>query len=307
MAPGCCTGYALQFEFMTRVLYAAAPNWAGVRHRFRSLSQAWTFAKHFGYRLHFLWGVSEGVAYCRFEELLASIPGIYVENVSERELIALEHKCRVSRTLFFGGHSLAVYRPFQPLGNRLIAFDLWGDLAATTALHRLTPLKSRPTLPILARLSSRLRMTSNAFIRRHNLPFRIGVRVRVTENLLDERKPRRIRRELNETIRAIIRMPWYFRIFVATDSEYVQQMLASHFPDARFIPKAFSDSTGTGRYVHRHNSHDMRAFMSEVACLSACAKVINIGGFVNDEFVTDRLIYEPFDQSALRAQRVIGQ
>ncbi len=57
---------------MARILYAAAPWWSGLRHRFRSISQAKIFADYAGYHLSFLWGVSEGVAYCRYEDILAA-------------------------------------------------------------------------------------------------------------------------------------------------------------------------------------------------------------------------------------------
>ncbi|HKD08957.1 MAG TPA: hypothetical protein VKB79_23845 [Bryobacteraceae bacterium] len=286
---------------MARILYAAAPWWSGLRHRFRSITQAKTFADYAGYRLWFVWGVSEGVAYCRYEDILAPVPGVRIINVGESEFKELERLYRISKYIRFGSKQFAVYRPGAPLADQLFAFDLWGDFAETSALQRRAPLSRHPKLPTTATPSAALRRKADDFIRRHDMPGRVGIRVRVTENPADGRKPCRIQADLDNTIRSIIRMPWYTRVFLATDSEYVQQMLASHFPDARFWPKKFQDVSDGGRYVHRRDSDDMRTFMTEIRCLASCGKIVNVGGFMNEESLYPRVIEPPYDRAILRS------
>jgi hypothetical protein len=288
---------------MSRVLYAAAPWWSGLRHRFRSINQAKTFADYSGYRLCFLWGASEGVAYCRYEDLLSPVPGVRAINVAEAELKEVERVYRISKSVRLAGQPFTVYKPGGPLSDRLFAFDLWGDFAQTGALHRRTPPAWQSAEPTRATPSAEIRLRADQFIHRHDLRKRVGIRVRVTENPVDGRKPRRIQRELDQAIKSIIRMPWYVRVFVATDSEYVQQMLASHFHDARFWPKRFQEKAEGGRYVHRKDSADMRAFVAEVRCLTACGKIINVGGFMNEESIYNKTIYPPYDAAVLQAPR----
>ena len=69
-----------------RTMVTAAPWWSGIKHRFKTLNQALAFARWKNYQLTFIWGVSEAVAYCRYEDLLARLPEIRIINVSEREL-----------------------------------------------------------------------------------------------------------------------------------------------------------------------------------------------------------------------------
>lgn len=292
---------------MSRLLYAAAPWWSGLRHRFRSISQARTFADYAGYRLHYLWGASEGVAYCRFEDILATVPGVRVINVSEDMLKEVEATYRRSKTIRFGGKQFVAYKPGGSLADQLFAFDLWGDFAETTALMRRTPLSRHPIIPTTASPAPELRRKADDFIRRHDMKRRVGIRVRVTENPVDGRKPRRIQRELDNTIRSITRMPWYTRVFLATDSEYVQQMLASHFPDTRFWPKRFRDAAEGGRYVHRRDPDDMRAFMTEIRCLVSCGRIINVGGFMNEESIYSKMIEPPYDRALLASPRVMAE
>jgi hypothetical protein len=119
---------------------------------------------------------------------------------------------------------------------------------------------------------------------------RLGIRVRVTDSPIDGRKPRRIQRELDEALKSIIRLPWHIPVFLVTDSEYIQQMLASHFHDSKFLPKIFTEKQDTGRYVSRLDRDDMRMFMTEVMCLTACRKIVNLGGFLNQDSVADKIV-----------------
>jgi hypothetical protein len=90
-------------------------------------------------------------------------------------------------------------------------------------------------------------------------------------------------------------MPWYVPVFVVTDSEYIQQMLASHFHDARFLPKNFNQKEVSGGYIDRDDRAAVKTFVTEVACLMACRKIVNIGGFINEESVWEKMVQPPYD------------
>jgi hypothetical protein len=284
---------------MRGALYTAAPGWAGIRHRFLSLNQAKIFADYWNYQLHFLWGLTVGVSFCPFEELIAPVPGVEIINLPDWELSRLEETCRSSETVRFRGETLSVFKPVAPLYDRTLAFDLSWDLAATTALEQLVPSEFRSTEPVRAAPCGQIQEVADHYICEHELTRRVGIRVRVTESHTDGRKPRRIPQELEKTVRSIIRLPWYVPVFVVTDSEYIQQTLASHFHDTRFLPKRFEERDSSGRYVNRHDRAAMRTFVTEVACLGACPKIVNIGGFLNDESARDRTIEPPFDRYRL--------
>ncbi len=283
---------------MSGILYCAAPGWAGVWHRFRTLNNIQAFVKHSGFRPCYLWGVSGGVSHCTFEELLSPIPGSKVINVPEAELAQLERDYRRADSVTFRGEKFSVYRRGVP-EPRTLAFDLWGDFAESTALTREVPSHLRTIVPLRARPADKLRREAEARIRDWDIGKRIGIRVRVTENPRDGRSLRRRQNELDNAIRAIIRMPWWVRVFVVTDSEYVQQMLASHFRDIRFISKKFALSESGRGYVNRNDAAAMRAFMIEVTCLLACWKIINFGGFLNEELAQSRIIEPSHDPKVL--------
>ena len=182
---------------MDRLLYAAAPSWSGIKHRFVTLNHVGCFANHWKYRVHFLWGVSEGVGYCRFEDLLSPISGVKVLNVSETELNKIEVDYRRSDIVHFRGEPLVAHRPGAMIADRLLAFDLWGDFAETSSLKLKVPIESRPNKPLTAAPARELQVRADAFIRKHNLRSRVGIRVRVTENPADGRTLCRIQRELD--------------------------------------------------------------------------------------------------------------
>lgn len=277
---------------MSKVIVCAATPSSGVRHRFLVMQRIKGFADHFRYSARMLWGVSRGVSYCRFEELFAPIPGLAIENISEREVIGLAHQVAASSSVNYKGRSLRVFLPGAAPAKDIFAWNL----SASASLARLLP-RRPPSL--VARLSKPLQAQASVWIRRHDLTNRLGIRVRVEELASQPRKPHRVRRELDEVITSIIRIPWHTRVFIATDSEYIQQMLASHFYDARFFLKRFDLEEATGRYVHRQDRHAMFTFLKEVYCLCACSKIINIGGFLNDNSVKARVIKEPYQAGAL--------
>jgi len=292
---------------MSSVLYGAAPWWSGIKHRFVTLNHLSNFVRHGGYTLHFLWGVSEGVGYCRFEELFSPLPGIGVINLAEFELKELERIYRSSRTIPLGKQNFAVYRPGDPLEDAMFVFDLWGDFAETTALQQLVPENLRSPEHLRANPSPELKRKADEFIRTHALANRIGIRVRVTENPKDGRKLCRSQQELDRTIKSLVRIPWYVPVFVVTDSEFVLQMLSSHFHDVRFLPKKYTEPDTGGNYVDRRDRASMRTYVMEVACLTACKKIVNIGGFINEESVYARIVEPPWEPSlsGLRSPSVV--
>jgi hypothetical protein len=278
---------------MPRVLYAAAPWWSGTWHRFRVINHIAAFAKSAGYRAHFLWCPSQGVSHCRFEELLSPVADIQVVNVSEREVNDLERLAAKSKTVRIKGLDLAVYRKGGTPADKMFAFDL----GAAEPLENLARSRAFVTSPLRATPSPQILKHAAAYVRDQNLPRRVGIRVRVTECPIDGRKPRRIQKELDETVKSIIRIPWHFRVFVVTDSEYMQQMLASHFRDVRYLPKRFSERGEGGGYVDRNDQADMQTYMMEVECLMSCWRIVNVGGFINQDLMWSKILKPPYDRA----------
>lgn len=278
---------------MPDVIYCTAPWWSGIWHRFMVLRPAKVFANHFGYRIHFLWGISSGVSYYRFEELLSPVPGIHVINVSEQELIDLEKDSSTAKILRYRGQPLSVFRGGHCPNERMFAFDQF----ATQALEQMVPSHLRQVEHLCATPSAEIQQQAGDYIRAHRLHRRVGIRVRVTESPVERRKPHRLQRELDEAVRSIICLPWHAKVFVVTDSEYIQQMLASHFYDTKCLPKRFDYRDVGGQYVHRHDRAAMITFLKEVTCLMACCKIINLGGFLNESSVRAKIVEPPYSRA----------
>jgi hypothetical protein len=280
---------------MARVLYAAAPEWAGTWHRFRVINHVKTFADHAGYRVYFLWGVTGAVSWCRYEELLSPVPGVEAINVSEPEIRALEKAAAGSKTIRYGNRSLTVYRDGGRPGDEVFAFDL----SAADPLERLARSRAALPGPLRAIPAADIGRRAGVCIRDMDLRRRVGIRVRVSECRVDWRKPRRFQRELDDTVKSIVRIPWHVPVFVVTDSEYVQQMLASHFHDTKFLPKRFTEKDSGGRYVDRHDRESMLTFLAEVMCLTSCRKIVNVGGCLNQESFQAKIVDPPYDNVVL--------
>src|SRR5260370_15898713 len=122
MAPNRFPIHAHTSGLMSREIYFAAPWWAGIRHRFMTLNHVRTFANYWAYRAHFLWGASGGVSYCRFEELLAPVPGVRIINLSEHEIVEVERDYRRSDEGLFHGHSVLLYRVGHLLPGKMLCF-----------------------------------------------------------------------------------------------------------------------------------------------------------------------------------------
>jgi hypothetical protein len=271
-------------------MFTAAPWWSGIKHRFKTLNQAVAFARWKNYQLTFVWGMSEGVAHCRYEDLVTPVPGVRVINVTEKELKEIEATYRRSKTINIRNNRLSTHTPSDEVSDHMFVFDLWGDFAETTSLYHQVPVLLRATAPVVAKPSAELQLQASAFSRKQQLPNRIGIRVRVTENPADGRTLCRVQRELDTAIKSIIRLPWYIPVFIVTDAEYVQQMLSSHFPDSKYFPKTFSDIEKGNTYVNRKDSSAMRTYILEIACLTSCRNILNYGGLINEESVSNKII-----------------
>ena len=276
------------------VVCATTPG-SGVRHRFMVLSALKHFADHNGYSMCMLWGVTRGVAFCRFEELFAPLPGVRIVNISDEALAEVAQCAYKKQAITFGSQPLPLFPADQPGWKRPDRFFSW-DLTGAFALAREV---SGPLKHLVAPANRSIRERVEAYVRRHGVESRIGIRVRVEEYSERNRKPHRIQRELDEVLASIIRLPWHSRVFIATDSQYIQTMLASHFNDARYIAKQFDLRQKTGNYVHRQDKEAMFTFLEEVDCLCRCRKIINIGGFLNERSVQRKIISEPYTDAII--------
>jgi hypothetical protein len=290
---------------MSRIIVCMTNRSAGVRHRFIVMRQVKAFADRFGYSVHFLWGVTGAISFCRYEELFEPVDGVAVFNVPSSVFEPMATRAEVGSLVDYGGRRLSIF-PRAPIplprpGGEDGSFFSW-DLPGSGALSRMVP---GGTPSLLARPSAGLQEEIDAYGRRNDVADRLGIRVRVTEVASQDRKPHRIKVELDRVLGSLFQIPWYTRVFLATDSEYIQQTLASHFIDSRFLPKRFDLRHVTGGYVHRQDREAMLTFLREVGCLCACKRVINIGGFLNDGSVRSRTMESPYEEAAfLHARRV---
>ncbi|EDY21078.1 hypothetical protein CfE428DRAFT_1371 [Chthoniobacter flavus Ellin428] len=252
---------------------------SGLKHRFALLNQVRNFGHLHGYDVHFLWGVSRGVAYCHWEELFGPLEGIRVTNVSEAEVDRIGRLQKAAPLIEYEGERLDVVSDGCPLTDRMFAFNL----PATDYLERLVPNSARPKMRLLAPPNDAIRVSVDALARKHRLAQRTGIRVRVTEAAHDPRKPHRNKAELDQCLVPLLRLPADMPAFIVTDSEYVQCRLATHFVDAVWLPKEFDLTENGSHYVHRSDKAAMFTFLKEAFCLCACRRVINIGGFLNDQ------------------------
>jgi hypothetical protein len=233
-----------------------------------------------------LWGVTSGVANCRFEELLSPIPKIGVINVSVPYLRRIETSVRSGKRISIGQYRFSRFRPDRQIKGNLISWDF----IDAEVLARLVP--GHPDA-VMAHVSQRITMRADAYVRENEIPDRLGIRVRVEEYLSRNRKPHRVRKELDDAIKQLVSISPYTRVFIATDSEYVQQRLVSHFQDAKYLDKPFDLKEPTGRYIRRQDKAAISTFLEEVECLCRCKRIINVGGFLNDESVAEKFIPNP--------------
>jgi len=272
-------------------LICVSSHGSGVKHRFALLHQVKNFGCLHGYDVHFLWGVTKGVAHCRWEELFGPLDGIRVSNISESEVGRLDRIQQAYDTIEYDGERLDVVKEGRALTDRMFAFNL----PASGYLERLVPNSERPKIRLLATPSDAIRRAVDDLVWRHGLRERIGIRVRVTEAPRDKRKPHRIPAELDDCLAPLVRLPVTLPVFIVTDSEYIQQALAAHFRDAVFLPKEFDLTENGSRYVHRSDKAAMFTFLLEAFCLCECRRVINIGGFLNDQAA--RIWQPPYDEA----------
>jgi len=265
-----------------KLIVCAASHSAGVRHRYRILQQVKGFAAHFGYSVRMLWGVTSGVSFCRHEELFEAVSGVEIENVSLEEIQAAWRSSK-SQSLIHKGETLRMLQPGEPPVDRFFSWDC--DTAE--ALGRLVP---GTITPITAKVCRALQAPLDVYMQANSIQDRLGIRVRVTERATDVRKPRRVKDELDAVLKCLHRIPNQVPVFIATDSDYIQQRLLSHFIDSRFLSKRFELREQTGGYVHRTDKDAMLTFLKEVSCLCACRHIINYGGFLNENSVRYKFI-----------------
>jgi hypothetical protein len=277
---------------MTRLVLCAATIHAGVRHRYLMLRQVKAYADRYGYRVRMLWGITGAVSNYRHEDLFAPVPGVEIRNISRDELKAIRHLCEKDGGFNYEGEPFRMLRPNQGQGERFFSWDLEGS-------GNLALLVPRPFPQLLATPSAALRAEIDAYSRANRMHERLGIRIRAMELPNQKNRVHRNKAELDAVLHSLYRIPWYVPVFIVTDSEYVQQTLASHFADSKFFPKKFEEVEPSGRYVHRDDRHAMKTFIKEVGCLCACKKIINYGGFLNDSSVQHKILKEPFDEAAL--------
>jgi len=265
---------------------------SGVKHRFALLNQVKNFGDLHGYNVHFLWGVSRGVAYCRWEEFFGTISGLQVTNIPEAEVAHIAKLSETQDWIDRKRESFDFVQEGEPLTNRLFAYNL----KASSYLERLTPLECRPKMRLLAPPAQHIRLAVAAIAAQHGLGDRVGIRVRVTECRHDKRRPHRNQSELEECLDPLLQVDPGLPVFIVTDSEYIQQRLAAHFGNATWLPKEFDLIENGTRYVHRSDKPAMFTFLKEAFCLCECRRVINIGGFLNDQAA--RIWPPPYSEAA---------
>ncbi len=271
---------------------------SGVKHRFALLNQVRNFVSLHGYEVHFLWGVSRGVAYCRWEEFFGPLDGIRVTNISEAEVVRLGRLQEMNPTIEYEWEQFDVVRDGCSLTDRLFAFNL----PATTCLEQFVPNSARPKMRLLASPSNAIRHAVEKLSRQYRFQERTGIRIRVVEAAHDRRKPHRTKAELDECLASLLRLRADLPVFLVTDSEYIQGKLAAHFADAVWLPKEFDLTENGSRYVHRSDKAAIFTFLKEAFCLCECRHVINIGGFLDDQAA--RIWHPPYAEAALTALAV---
>jgi hypothetical protein len=277
---------------MARLVLCAATINSGVRHRYLMLRQVKAYADRYGYRVRMLWGITGAVSNYRHEELFAPVPGVEIRNISREELKAIKYFCEKDGGFRYEGEPFQMLRRDQGQGERFFSWDLKGS-------GNLALLVPRPFPQLLATPSAPLRAETDAYIKANRMHERLGIRIRAIEVPNQKNRIHRIKSELDAVLHQLYRIPRHVPVFIATDSEYVQQALALHFADSKFFPKKFDEVEPSGRYVHRDDRQAMKTFIKEVGCLCACKKIISYGGFLNDSSVQDKILKEPFDEAAL--------
>jgi hypothetical protein len=276
---------------MAKLVVCAATAYAGVRHRYLMLRQVKAFADRYGYSVRMLWGVTGAVSGYRHEELFAPVPGVEMCNISKEELKAVKYFCERDGGFTYKGEPFRMVRAGETPAERFFSWDL----AGSGSLANFVP---RPFPQLLAKPSRPLQTQLEGYIKANCIQKRLGIRVRAMELPNQKNRIHRLKSELDGVLYSLYRIPWYVPVFIATDSEYIQQTLLAHFTDARFFPKQFNQVEPTGRYVHRDDKDAMKTFVKEVGCLCACQKIISYGGFLNDSSVQAKIIKEPYDEAA---------
>ncbi|RYU59706.1 hypothetical protein EWI61_08765 [Methylolobus aquaticus] len=250
----------------------------GVGHRFLLLRRISDFARVYGYEAEFLWGVTGGVAYCRWEELFSPFDNIRITNIAEGENRRLIRALRLQDSIRIGSRLYEVVKQGKKLSKRMVAFNLLG----TACLARRGSRRGQSTEPLVAQPSAIIGREVREFSDQHHLFKRLGIRIRVTEGVKQARRPHRVPEELDECLAPLMRLTEEIPVFLVTDSEYIQDALKSHFKSLVYQAKSFDEFENGSRYVNRSDTGAMLTFLRESFCLGKCRRVIRIGGFLND-------------------------
>src|SRR5664279_4077801 len=175
---------------MQKTVICAAVQSSGVRHRVGMLSYAKHFADARQYKVWMLWGVTSGVSYCRFDELFSPIPGVTVSNISPYQLEELRDNTLLNKPVKVGTNRYELFHPGQPPTGSVFCWDLFHSCGLARCVAG-----GRKLLAVSP--SQDLCNQTAEFVRRNQIVRRLGIRVRVEENIHRDRKPHRIASELN--------------------------------------------------------------------------------------------------------------
>src|SRR6478672_6586454 len=152
-----------------KVVVCATTPGSGVRHRFVVLSALKHFADRNGYSVCMLWGVTRGVAFCRFEELFAPLPGVRIVNISDEALAGVAECANKKQAITFGSQPLPLFRPDHPgckLPDRFFSWDLIGAFALAREV-------GSPPRHLVAPVSRPIQERVAAYVRRNGLGSRL--------------------------------------------------------------------------------------------------------------------------------------
>jgi len=153
---------------------------------------------------------------------------------------------RRSKTLRFRDEQLSVYRPGSQLVIKLSHSTCGAIVAETTALYGAGTISAPRTEPIKATPSAELQRHADGFISKTWPGEKIGFGCASLKNPADGRNLRESSANWIPPLSRSSSCLGTLRVFNVTDSEYMQQMLASHFPDSKVLPKKSPRNRRTG-------------------------------------------------------------
>lgn len=251
---------------MVKKLLVMPPPQTGIKSRVRDFLKPYELtAEKLGRQYTFIWPVSTAVCNVQYWELLGGIDGI-ISDFTCTNAFDLLAQAENNETVKYGGEEYYVYRGHPELLDECEHDNILMYLPDTLPCNAYP----RPCTRIVEQFHSLNRW--------HELGKRLGIRFRAYEfgYELDD--------ELNRFFS--FHSPTT-PVFVVADCEYVQTRLCDYFRKADMKPmvivKPFEYDVINGRkYIDRSDPTNLRLFMLESACLAACDRVVNYGGFIGD-------------------------